>query len=87
MPPKLSSPPDPRSAVYRQLRDRINFAVHVGLFTATNSGIAFFARLRQADWPWAGWLALGWLAFLVAHGIYVLFLARYDEPGRGSTLQ
>lgn len=81
MPPKLSSPPDPRSAEYRQLRDKINFAVHVGLFAALNSGIAFFGRLWQADWPWVLWLFLGWALLLVAHGFYVFSLARYEQSG------
>jgi hypothetical protein len=87
MPPRLSSPPDPHSPVYRQLRDRINLAVHVGLFAAINSGIAFFGKLKQADWPWAGRLALLWLGLLVLHAVYVFVLARYDEPGTGSTIQ
>ena len=79
MPPKLSSPPDPRSAEYRSLRDKINFAVHVGLFAATNSGVAFFAKLWQADWPWQTWLLLLWAIGLAVHGFYVFSLARYEQ--------
>ncbi|AGY56784.1 2TM domain-containing protein [Gloeobacter kilaueensis] len=82
MPPRLSSPPDPQSPEYRSLRDKINFAVHVGLFAAVNSGIAFFARLLQADWPWRSWLLLAWLFILIAHGLYVLGFARYSKLGQ-----
>jgi 2TM domain len=80
MPPKLSSPPDPRSPEYRELRDKINFALHVAFFAATNSGIAFFQRLHQADWPWQAWLGILWFLGLAVHGIYVFALARYSEP-------
>jgi hypothetical protein len=80
MPPKLSSPPNPRSPEYRELRDKINFALHVALFAATNSGIAFFQRLYQTDWPWQGWLGIFWFLALAVHGIYVFALARYREP-------
>ncbi|MBW4696743.1 MAG: 2TM domain-containing protein [Aphanocapsa lilacina HA4352-LM1] len=79
MPPKLSSPPDPRSPVYRALRDKINFALHVGVFAAVNSGVAFFARFYNAEWPWQGWLLGLWALALAAHGIYVFGIARYSE--------
>jgi len=87
MPPKLSSPPDPRSPTYRQLRDRINFALHVAFFAAVNSGIAFFARLWRSDWPWALWLGLIWITLLLVHALYVFALARYDAPGGESTVR
>lgn len=80
MPPRWPRQPDRRDPDYRRLDDRINFAVHVGLFAATNSGIWFFQLLLHQSWPWAVWLTGGWLALLAGHCLYIFGIAKYDSP-------
>ncbi|WP_218081410.1 2TM domain-containing protein [Anthocerotibacter panamensis] len=77
MPPKLSSPPDPNNPEYQQLRDRINFALHVAFFLCLNSGLLFLSQLWQTPWPWRVWLMGLWFALLVGHALYVFRFARY----------
>lgn len=57
----------------------MNFAVHVGIFAAINSGVWFFRILQAETWPWALWLTSGWLTVLVAHGLYIFAIANYQE--------
>jgi hypothetical protein len=45
MPPRWPRVPDRNDADYRKLDDRMNFAVHVGIFSATNSGIVLVHAL------------------------------------------
>jgi hypothetical protein len=79
MPPKLSSPPDPRNPEYRLLRDRINFALHVALFLCVNVGLLFFEKFWQTTWTWRPWVNLGWLVLLVAHTVWIFWIAKYEE--------
>ncbi len=58
----------------------MNFAFHVSIFAASNSGLWFFRTLYHADWSWAGLVTVGWALLLGAHGIYVLAIANYSEP-------
>lgn len=79
MPPRWPRQPDRRDPDYRRLADRMNFAVHVGIFAAINSGVWFFRILQAETWPWALWLTSGWLTVLVAHGLYIFAIANYQE--------
>ena len=49
MPPRWPRKPDRNDPEYRRLDDRMNFAIHVGLFSATNSGLWFVHNLQKAD--------------------------------------
>lgn len=79
MPPRWSRIPTRQDADYRKLDDRMNFAVHVAVFAATNSGIWFFQTLQQQDWPWTVWLTGGWAVVLVAHALYIFAISDYSK--------
>lgn len=82
MPPRWPREPDRNDPAYRRLDDRMNFATHVALFSATNSGI-WFARLVQAQpWTWTGWVTAAWAIVLVAHGVYIFAIADYSIPSQ-----
>jgi hypothetical protein len=59
------------------LEDRINFALHVALFLAVNSGLWFF-QLMLHPWERVSVVTGLWLAGLVGHGLYVFKLADYS---------
>ncbi len=80
MPPRWPRKPDRNDPEYRRLGDRINFALHVGIFAATNSGLWFVRELESASWPWTLWVTLGWLGGLTLHGLYVFAIAKYTAP-------
>lgn len=79
MPPRWSRPPDRNDPAYRKLDDRMNFAVHVAIFAAINSGIWFFRTLQAASWTWSSWLTGLWVLALVAHAVYIFAIADYSE--------
>jgi hypothetical protein len=56
----------------------MNFAVHVALFAATNSGVWFFQVLQGAAWPWTLWMTGGWATLLLVHGLYIFAIADYS---------
>jgi hypothetical protein len=72
MPPKLSRPPDPNDPEYQSLERRINFALHVGIFAASNSFIWFVRSITYANWEWTLWLTSGWIVLLVGHGSWLI---------------
>ena len=78
MPPRWPRKPDRRDPDYRRLDDRMNFAVHVGLFAACNSGVWFFRTLRYAEWRWAYLLTGLWGLILLGHAIYIFAIADYS---------
>lgn len=78
MPPRWPRKPDRQDPAYRRLDDRMNFAIHVAVFGACNSGLWFFHNLQKAEWPWAIWVTLGWSGLLLSHAIYVLAIADYS---------
>ncbi|MCG9886437.1 MAG: 2TM domain-containing protein [Cyanobacteria bacterium] len=81
MPPRWPRKPDRADPEFRRLDDRMNFATHVAVFAASNSGLWFVETLQHRSDGWAPWLTLGWLAVLVAHGVYVFAIATYvPEP-------
>jgi hypothetical protein len=80
MPPRWPREPDRNDPEYRRLDDRMNFAFHVALFAATNSGLWFFNILQRANWDWAVWVTGSWAILLLAHTIYVFAIAKYSYP-------
>jgi hypothetical protein len=79
MPPRWPREPDRKDPAYRRLDDRMNFAVHVGMFAAINSGVWFVRTLKTADWSWCIWLTGIWLGILVLHLIYITAIADYSS--------
>ncbi len=80
MPPRWPRQPTRQDPTYRRLEDRMNFAVHVALWLAVNSGLWFFHTLNPLWGSWVPWLTLPWLAALVSHGVYIFALADYGTP-------
>ncbi|MCA1990669.1 MAG: 2TM domain-containing protein [Coleofasciculus sp. S288] len=78
MPPRWPRKPDRNDPAYRRLDDRMNFAVHVAIFAACNSGIWFFRILQDADWRWAYLITGLWALILVGHAIYIFAIADYS---------
>jgi len=79
MPPSWPRKPDRNDPEFRRLEDRINFAFHVALFLASNSGLWFFDKIQNASWPWVIWVTGGWTLVLVLHGVYILAIANYSQ--------
>lgn len=78
MPPRWPREPDRNDPDYRRLDDRMNFAVHVGIFLATNSGIWFVHNLKQAEWPLLVDFSGIWFGLLLIHLIYITLIADYS---------
>ena len=80
MPPRWSRKPDRQNdPEYRKLEDIINFAVHVALFAAVNSGVWFFHNFNHPEWSWTTNFSLIWGAVLVLHLIYIKAIADYSQ--------
>lgn len=71
MPLSLSKPPDPRDPEYQRLERRVNFALHVGIFAATVSGMWFVRSVLYADWDWTTQVTGIWALLLLGHAIWV----------------
>ncbi|MFW6264295.1 MAG: 2TM domain-containing protein [Cyanobacteriota bacterium] len=78
MPPRWPRKPDRNDPDYRRLDDRMNFAVHVALFAASNSGIWFVQQIKNTTWPWAIWVTGIWGGILILHLIYIVAIADYS---------
>lgn len=85
MPPRWPRKPDRKDPAFRKLDDRMNFALHVALTTAVNSGLWFFHNLTAASWEWLPWLTAGWILVLLVHLIYISAIANYSETPPKST--
>lgn len=83
MPPRWPRKPDRRDPDYRRLDDRMNFAMHVAVFAAINSGLWFFNTLQPGSLPWARWVTLIWAVVLLTHLVFIFAIADYSElpPG------
>lgn len=80
MPPRWPRKPDRNDPAYRRLDDRMNFAMHVAIFAACNSGLWFFHNLQNATWPWAKWVTGIWATVILIHMIYIFGVADYSTP-------
>lgn len=83
MPPRWPRKPDRNDPEYRRLDDRMNFAIHVGLFAAFNSGLWFVHNIKMAVWPWAKWITLIWAIIILVHMIYIFAIADYSYKSHG----
>ena len=83
MPPRWPRKPDRKDPAYRRLDDRMNFAIHVAIFTASNSGLWFVHNIKQATWSWTTWFTLIWLGLLLIHMIYIFAIADYSQQSHG----
>jgi hypothetical protein len=83
MPPTWPRKPDRRDPEFRRFADRINYAFHVAVFCATNSGLWFFYHLYRSSGSWAVWTTGVWTLILLAHTIYVFAIANYSESAQG----
>lgn len=80
MPPRWPRKPDRTTdPAYRRLDDRMNFAVHVAVFAAINSGLWFVNTLQPGRLPGLTSLSLGWLGLIALHGIYIFAIADYTS--------
>lgn len=84
MPPRWPRKPDRNDPEYRRLDDRMNFAIHVGLFSASNSGLWFVHNLQKTDWPWAVSVTGWWALLVLAHAIYIFAIADYSPLTKDS---
>jgi len=83
MPPRWPRQPTREDPAFRRLDDRMNFAVHVSLYIAVNSGIWFFYQIRSASWEWARWVTAIWATLLIVHMIYLFAIADYSGKSNG----
>jgi hypothetical protein len=84
MPPRWSRKPDRNDPDYRKLDDRMNFALHVAIFAAINSGLWFFRVLHSQEGQATVWITTGWLLVLLAHAVFIFAIADYS-PSSSST--
>ncbi len=78
MPPCWPREPDRKDPDYRRLDDRMNFAVHVGIFLTITLGSWFFELVQYQSWPWVKWMTGIWATVLLLHGIYIFAIADYS---------
>ena len=83
MPPRWPRKPDRNDPDYRRLDDRMNFAVHVAVFLASNSGLWFVHNLKNADWNWLTWFSGSWGLVLFLHLLYLIAIADYSLKSNG----
>jgi 2TM domain len=88
MPPRWPRQPDRKTDPdFRRLDDRMNFAVHVAIFAATNSGLWFFRVLGAktselgipGGLPNTPMITGIWAIVLLLHGLYIFAIARYED--------
>ncbi|MCW6034675.1 2TM domain-containing protein [Spirulina subsalsa FACHB-351] len=78
MPPRWPRQPDRNDPAYRRLDDRMNFALHVAVFAACNSGLWFVDIVRQANWDWVIWVTGVWAVVVLCHLVYIMAIADYS---------
>ena len=78
MPPRWPRKPDRNDPEYRRLDDRINFALHIAIYTALNSGMWFVHQIKPNSLLWLNWFSLGWLLLIVLHGMFIFAIADYS---------
>ncbi len=84
MPPRWPRQPDRNDPAYRRLDDRMNFAMHVAIFSATNSGLWFFHTLNPERLMNVSIVTGMWLVGIVAHATYIFAIAQYSDPNAKS---
>ena len=79
MPPRWPRQPTREDPAFRKLDDRMNFALHVAIFAAVNSGIWFVREVQTAPWTWSVWFTGVWLLALVSHAVFIFAIANYSD--------
>ena len=70
--PKLSKPPDPNDPEYQALELRVNFYLHLAIYSACNTCMWFIQSITDRVWIWSVWLAVIWGVTIIGHGAWVL---------------
>ncbi|MGF1489609.1 MAG: 2TM domain-containing protein [Prochloraceae cyanobacterium] len=83
MPPRQSPQSDRQNPEYRKIDDRMNFAFHVAVFAAINSGLWFVQIIKFPQWQGAIWITGIWGSILLFHLIYILAIANYSVKSNG----
>lgn len=83
MPPRWPRKPDRKDPAYRKLDDRMNFAIHVAVFGAIDSGLWFVHIFKNNTWSWLTGFTCVWLAILLLHLIYITAIANYTIETNG----
>ena len=83
MPPRWPRQPDRNDPDYRRLDDRMNFAVHVAVFSTINSGLWFFHNLYHASWSWLINFSGIWSIILLINLVYITAIANYSVKSNG----
>lgn len=80
MPPRWPRKPNRKNdPEYRRLEDIINFALHVAIYAATNSGLWFVHILKSTQWSWLIWVNGIWFGILALHLVYIKAIADYSS--------
>jgi hypothetical protein len=92
MPPRWPRQPDRTDPAYRRLDDRMNFATHVAIFAAVNSGLWFFRLIGENPelsptgiLSWTTWITGLWGAVLLGHALFVFAIAKYEDAAAGGS--
>lgn len=83
MPPRWPRKPDRNDPAYRRLDDRMNFAFHVAVFSAINSGMWFVHIFQKTDWLWITGFTEIWAGLLILHLLYITVIADYSVKNDG----
>lgn len=70
--PKLSKPPDPNDPEYQTLERRVNFYLHLAIYSACSTCMWFVQSITDEIWIWSVWVAVIWGVAILGHGIWVL---------------
>ncbi|NUN63995.1 2TM domain-containing protein [Pseudanabaena biceps] len=69
--PKLSKPPDPNDPEYQNLERRVNFYLHLAIYSACSTCMWFIQSITEKVWIWSVWVAIVWGILIVSHVIWV----------------
>jgi Na+/melibiose symporter-like transporter len=70
--PKLSSPPDPNDPEYQTLERRVNFYLHLAIYSACSTCMWFVQSITEKVWIWSVWVAVIWGVAIIGHAIWVM---------------
>ena len=71
--PKLLKPPDPNDPEYQTLELRVNFYLHLAIYSACMTCMWFIQSITEKVWIWSIWVAVIWGIGIIGHSIWVLF--------------
>jgi hypothetical protein len=75
--PKLSKPPDPNDPEYQNLERRVNFYLHLAIYSACMTCMWFIQSITEKVWIWSVWVAVIWGIIVTAHSIWVLYKEKH----------